>query len=72
MMPWFVLPTCVTGIVTEATDGSFLSQVQNYNFALSRISPDSKYCKMVQADDWLFPDCVRSMVEVAEAVDKSW
>ena len=46
---------------------SFLSQVQNYNFALSCISPSSKYCKMVQADDWLFPDCVRSMVEVAEA-----
>jgi glycosyltransferase involved in cell wall biosynthesis len=46
---------------------SFLSQVQNYNFALTCISPDSKYCKMVQADDWLFPDCIRSMVEVAEA-----
>ena len=46
---------------------SFLSQVQNYNFALSLISPDSKYCKMVQADDWIFPDCLRSMVEVAEA-----
>ncbi len=46
---------------------SFLSQVQNYNFALSRISPGSKYCKMVQADDWIFPDCLRSMVELAEA-----
>lgn len=46
---------------------SFLTQVQNYNFALSCISPNSKYCKMVQADDWIFPDCVRSMVEVAEA-----
>jgi len=46
---------------------SFLSQVQNYNFALSCISPGSVYCKIVQADDWLFPDCVRSMVEVAEA-----
>jgi len=44
----------------------FLSQVQNYNFALTCISPNSKYCKMVQADDWLFPDCIRSMVEVAE------
>jgi glycosyltransferase involved in cell wall biosynthesis len=46
---------------------SLLSQVENYNFALTRISPDSKYCKMVQADDWLFPECVRAMVEVAEA-----
>jgi glycosyltransferase involved in cell wall biosynthesis len=46
---------------------SFLSQVQNYNFALSCISPESKYCKMVQADDWIFPDCLSSMVELAEA-----
>ncbi len=49
---------------------SFLSQVRNYNFALARISPDSKYTKMVQADDWLFPDCLRSMVEVGEAHPK--
>ena len=49
---------------------SFLSQVQNYNFALTCISSNSKYCKMVQADDWLFPDCVRSMVDVAEAHPK--
>ena len=46
---------------------SFLSQMQNYNFALSLISPHSKYCKMVQADDWIFPECLRSMVELAEA-----
>jgi glycosyltransferase involved in cell wall biosynthesis len=46
---------------------SFLSQVENYNFGLSCISPRSNYCKMVQADDWLFPDCIRSMVEVGEA-----
>ena len=46
---------------------SFLTQVQNYNFALSCISPASKYCKMVQADDWLFPHCIKNMVELAEA-----
>jgi len=45
---------------------SFLSQVRNYNFALSCISPGSKYCKMVQADDWMFPQCLESMVELAE------
>jgi glycosyltransferase involved in cell wall biosynthesis len=44
----------------------FLSQSQNYSFALTCISPNGKYCKMVQADDWVFPDCIRSMVEVAE------
>jgi glycosyltransferase involved in cell wall biosynthesis len=46
---------------------SFLSQVQNYNFALSLISPHSKYCKMVQADDWIFPDCLKSMVELGDS-----
>jgi glycosyltransferase involved in cell wall biosynthesis len=46
---------------------SLLSQVPNYNFALSLISPKSKYCKMVQADDWIFPECLESMVGLAEA-----
>ena len=45
----------------------FLSQVQNYNAALRTISRESKYCKVVQADDWLFPDCLQMMVDVAEA-----
>lgn len=45
---------------------SFLSQVQNYNFALSCISPDAAYCKMVQADDWIFPECLARMVALAE------
>lgn len=49
---------------------SFLSQVENYNFALTQISPASKYCKMVQADDWIFPECLHSMVEVAESHPK--
>ena len=44
----------------------FLSQLQNYNRALSLISPKSKYCKFVQADDWLFPQCLSMMVETAE------
>src|SRR5580704_19168470 len=49
---------------------SFLNQVQNYNFALSQISPDSVYCKMVQADDWIYPECLQSMIEVGEAHPK--
>lgn len=46
---------------------AFLSQVANYNHALSLTSPQSKYCKLVQADDLLFPQCVELMVEVAES-----
>ncbi|AMN47447.1 hypothetical protein ACG33_10125 [Steroidobacter denitrificans] len=44
----------------------FLSQVQNYNFALQQISSRSAYCKIVQADDWIFPECISRMVEVGE------
>jgi glycosyltransferase involved in cell wall biosynthesis len=46
---------------------SFLSQVANYNFGLSCISPASKYCKIVQADDWIFPECLERMVSLAES-----
>ncbi len=45
----------------------FLSQVQNYNHALRQISPDSRYCKMVQADDSIMPRCLEEMVALAEA-----
>jgi glycosyltransferase involved in cell wall biosynthesis len=45
----------------------FLSQVDNYNRAFQLISAASKYSKVVQADDWVFPDCVRRMIDVAEA-----
>ncbi len=46
---------------------TFLNQLQNCNQAFRQISPESKYCKVVHADDWLFPDCISQMVEVAEA-----
>ena len=39
---------------------------ENHNLALRQISPGSKYCKFVHADDWLFPDCLRQMVQLAE------
>jgi glycosyltransferase involved in cell wall biosynthesis len=44
----------------------FLSQVENYNHALKQISPQSKYCKVVQADDWIFERCLEDMVRAAE------
>lgn len=47
-------------------NSALLSQVQNFNHSLSQISPDSKYCKIVQGDDWIFPQCLKEMVAVAE------
>lgn len=43
-----------------------LSQVPHYNSVLAAISPDSKYCKMVQADDCIFQECLQSMVQAFE------
>src|SRR5208282_5233233 len=43
----------------------FLTQAQNYNAAVSKISETSKFCKMVQADDWIYPNCVEQMATVA-------
>jgi glycosyltransferase involved in cell wall biosynthesis len=45
----------------------FVNQVRNYNRALTYVSDASKYCKIVQADDWIFPQCLTEMVRVAEA-----
>ncbi len=45
----------------------FAGALRNHNLALRRMSPESKYCKFVFADDWIFPECIRRMVEVAEA-----
>lgn len=44
----------------------FVGVIQNHNIAFRLISPESKYCKVAQADDWLFPDCLAQMVKVAE------
>jgi glycosyltransferase involved in cell wall biosynthesis len=45
----------------------FLSSLQNFNHSLRQISPESKYCKIVHADDWIFPECIEKMVLLAEA-----
>ena len=45
----------------------FLTQLQNYNRALRFISPESKYVKIVQADDAIMPRCLEEMTALAEA-----
>ena len=44
----------------------FVGQVENYNGALAQISLASRYVKVVQADDWIFPECLERMVGLAE------
>jgi glycosyltransferase involved in cell wall biosynthesis len=45
----------------------FLRVIPNHNHALRQISAKSKYCKMVFADDFIFPRCIEEMVAIAEA-----
>jgi glycosyltransferase involved in cell wall biosynthesis len=44
----------------------FVDVIQSHNRALHLISPHSKYCKIVSADDWIYPECITRLVELAE------
>lgn len=43
-----------------------IPQVPHYNAALAEISPVSEYCKIVQSDDSIFPECLELMVKAFE------
>lgn len=49
------------------SNDSLLPIIANHNRAFRLISPESKYCKVVSADDWIFPECLARMVALAEA-----
>ena len=44
----------------------FLPVMVNLNHAMRQISPESKHVKVVHADDWIYPECISKMVELAE------
>jgi hypothetical protein len=41
--------------------------IENHNLAFRLMCSESKYCKVVCADDWIFPECLSRMVALAEA-----
>ncbi len=45
----------------------FVGLIENHNRGLALISPESKYCKILSADDWLYPEFVARTVALAEA-----
>jgi glycosyltransferase involved in cell wall biosynthesis len=49
------------------TNNEFVGAIANHNIAFQQMSPASRFCKVVHADDWLFPECIGKMVEVATA-----
>lgn len=43
-----------------------LNIFESHNHTIRQLSPESKYCKFVFADDWLYPACIEEMVRAAE------
>jgi len=52
--------------IKVCNNDTHLKLMQNLNHAFSHISTESKYCKVVHADDFIMPECVAKMVAVAE------
>ena len=48
----------------------FVDVITNHNLAFSELGSDSVYCKLIQADDWMFPECIERLVSVAESSSK--
>ncbi|HWW00433.1 MAG TPA: glycosyltransferase family 2 protein [Candidatus Acidoferrum sp.] len=48
------------------TNPAFVDAISNHNIAVKLISAESKYCKVIAADDWITPDCLSKMVELVE------
>jgi glycosyltransferase involved in cell wall biosynthesis len=53
--------------INVQTNKAFVGVIENHNHAFTQISPAAKYCKVVSADDTIFPDCLRQLVETAES-----
>jgi glycosyltransferase involved in cell wall biosynthesis len=49
------------------SNDTLLPIIANHNRAFRLISPESKYCKVVSGDDWVYPECIARMVALAEA-----
>jgi glycosyltransferase involved in cell wall biosynthesis len=44
----------------------FVGPIENHNIAFRSMSADAKYCKLLASDDWLYPECISKLVDVAE------
>ena len=45
----------------------FLDVYGSHNRALAHMNKRARYCKVLHADDWLYPHCLTSMVDVMQA-----
>jgi glycosyltransferase involved in cell wall biosynthesis len=47
----------------------FVNSNENHNRAFREIDSTSDFCKVVSADDWIFPECLERMVDAARQSD---
>ena len=52
--------------IRVVTNHHFVEMIENHNIAFQLISQQSKYCKVISADDWIYPECLDRMVALAE------
>jgi len=52
--------------ITVKSNARFVGAIENHNRAFHSISADAKYCKLLSADDWMYPECIEKLVDVAE------
>jgi glycosyltransferase involved in cell wall biosynthesis len=52
--------------ITVKINDRFVGAVENHNRAFRSISPGAKYCKLLSADDWIYPECISKLVDLAE------
>jgi len=55
------------GRIRVHNNTDFVPVIANHNIAFNLMSPEAKYCKVVSADDFIFPECLTRLVECAEA-----
>jgi glycosyltransferase involved in cell wall biosynthesis len=48
----------------------FLGQCENYNRAISLVPDGSAFIKVVEADNWIAPECLERMLEVAKGDER--
>ncbi len=54
------------GRIRVECNATHVGLIENHNIALRCASQGSKYCKIVSADDWIYPECISKMVDLAE------
>lgn len=53
--------------LVDCIESVVVGPIENQNRAVREISPESRYTKVLHADDWLFPECLERMVDLAES-----